>query len=335
MKILMACVLLFSIADLKAQTPEAVNYQGTIRDASGDLMVSESITVIFELLETAATGASVYTETQTLTTNAYGGFAAVIGEGTVTAGDFSTINWSTDSYFLNVNVNGNDLGTSQFQSVPYALNAKTAENVVDPLWERDGINEVFTLDEVLIGTNSNSGEFLTVRTDELIGFQLVDLGVENLPATGDVLNIEVGAASPTNAQYIECRNAGVMNFKVDVDGSVFAEEINANATGNANLVPIAYGNITASGTVNSSGSTPNISVTTTSAGVYVITVAGETLDLTGYTVSVTSRLNLGPILTNYSIATSGVNAGKLLIYSWATASSALVNNGFSFLIYKP
>ena len=109
-----------------SQTPEGINYQATVRNSSGALMTNQSVSVVFAIKQNSSTGTTVYQETHSVTTNGYGGFNAVIGAGTSTTGTFSTINWGTSTFYLNVKVNGNDLGTTQLISVPYALYAKSS-----------------------------------------------------------------------------------------------------------------------------------------------------------------------------------------------------------------
>lgn len=54
------------------------------------------------------------------TTNAFGLHTLEIGTGASTD-QFSEIGWESDIYFLKLTVDGNELGTSQLLSVPYAL----------------------------------------------------------------------------------------------------------------------------------------------------------------------------------------------------------------------
>ncbi|WP_075344703.1 hypothetical protein [Tenacibaculum agarivorans] len=116
-----------------AQTPEGFNYQSVVRDATGNVIANTAIGVQFQLHQTTATGTVVYTETHTPTTNAYGVFDVVVGQGTSTD-DFSTISWSSDNHFLEVSVDITggttyvSMGTTQLLSVPYALQAKYVEN---------------------------------------------------------------------------------------------------------------------------------------------------------------------------------------------------------------
>ena len=82
----------------------------------------------------SSSGNDIYTETHVVQTNANGLMTFNIGEGTVTLGDFSTIQWSNGPFFLVVAVDphgGEDYtitSTQQLLSVPYALYAQKAGN---------------------------------------------------------------------------------------------------------------------------------------------------------------------------------------------------------------
>ncbi|MCH2034322.1 MAG: hypothetical protein MK202_12500 [Tenacibaculum sp.] len=116
-----------------SQTPEGFNYQSVVRDASGDVISNSAVGVQFKLHQTTADGTVIYTETHTPTTNAYGVFNVVVGQGTTTD-DFSAIDWSSNSHFIEVGIDvagGTtyvSMGTTQLLSVPYALQAKYVEN---------------------------------------------------------------------------------------------------------------------------------------------------------------------------------------------------------------
>jgi uncharacterized protein (TIGR02145 family) len=55
-----------------------------------------------------------------------------VGNGVVSQGNFSQINWGSGAKFLHVMMNGNDLGTQQMLSVPYALYAGSTHVSVSP-----------------------------------------------------------------------------------------------------------------------------------------------------------------------------------------------------------
>ncbi len=137
--------MLLAATCLYAQAPQGINYQAVVRDGSGSLMANASVTLRFTINQTTATGTTVYQETQSTTTNAYGLVTAVIGSGTPVTGTLSGVSWGSDAYFLKVEVNPGsgyaDLGTTQFESVPYALSS------ADGNWTKSGIDIM----------NSNSG----------------------------------------------------------------------------------------------------------------------------------------------------------------------------------
>ncbi|MGK0379976.1 hypothetical protein [Patiriisocius sp. Uisw_017] len=126
-KITLACLLLFCITSFAQQ---GINYKALIKDGSGVLVSSTPIDVTFIILDGAA---NVYEETHAPTTDANGIVILNIGEGTPVTGTFSTIDWSSNNHFLNVQIDTGgglqDMGTTAFKTVPYALHAKTAESV--------------------------------------------------------------------------------------------------------------------------------------------------------------------------------------------------------------
>ncbi|OBX22181.1 MULTISPECIES: Lcl C-terminal domain-containing protein [Bizionia] len=120
-----------------AQTPEKMSYQAVVRDSGDALVTSQAVGMQISILQTTATGTAVYVETQTPTTNVNGLLTLEIGTGAVVSGDFTTIDWSADSYFIKTETDPTGgasytiTGTSQLLSVPYALHAKTAESVTE------------------------------------------------------------------------------------------------------------------------------------------------------------------------------------------------------------
>ena len=127
--------LTFIFASLVAfsQAPNAMSYQAAIRDANNNLVANQSVGMQISILQGSANGSSVYTETQSASTNDNGLVSIAIGEGT-SNDNFSSIDWSNGPYFIKTETdptggsNYTITGTSQLLSVPYALHAKTAEN---------------------------------------------------------------------------------------------------------------------------------------------------------------------------------------------------------------
>ena len=117
-----------------AATPEQLSYQAVIKDASNNLVVSHAIGLKISILLGSASGTVQYSETHAPTSNTNGLVSVAIGTGTVVSGTFASIDWSTGTYFIKSEIDpggGTSYsvnGTSQLQSVPYALHAKTVDN---------------------------------------------------------------------------------------------------------------------------------------------------------------------------------------------------------------
>ena len=129
---LLACALLLMVNFALAQAPQGIPYQAVARNSSGAILASTAIRVRFTIHDSIATGAIVYRETFNPTTTSQGMFSVNVGAGTVVSGTFSSINWGTNSKFMQVEIDPAggtsyiDMGTSQMMSVPYALFSNSA-----------------------------------------------------------------------------------------------------------------------------------------------------------------------------------------------------------------
>ena len=128
-----------------AQVPEKMSYQAVIRNSSDELVKNSQIGMQISILQGSANGTAVYVETQTPTTNINGLVSIEIGAGTVVSGDFATIDWGSNLYFIKTETDPSG-GTSysitvtnQLLSVPYALHAKTAETITGGVVETDPV----------------------------------------------------------------------------------------------------------------------------------------------------------------------------------------------------
>jgi hypothetical protein len=119
-------------ASMLGQAPEKMSYQAVVRNASDALLTSTPVGMQISILQGSAIGTAVYVETQTPITNINGLLSLEIGTGTLVSGNFTTIDWTNDIYFIKTEIDptGNTTytitGTSQLLSVPYALYAKTS-----------------------------------------------------------------------------------------------------------------------------------------------------------------------------------------------------------------
>jgi len=122
-----------------AQAPDKMSYQAVIRDANSFLVTNSNIGMQISILQGSASGTEVYVERHFPATNNNGLVTLEIGTGVIVSGDFANINWGEGPYFiksetdLNGGANYTISGTSQILSVPYALHAKVADNVINPI----------------------------------------------------------------------------------------------------------------------------------------------------------------------------------------------------------
>ncbi len=117
------------------------------------------------------------------------------------------------------------------------------------------------------------------------------------------------------------------NATLDVNGDIqLSGELRTTITGNANMIPIAYGYVSPSGVL--SASAGSLTVARLAPGLYEITISGRTYSNTSM---VTNATIVG---STYGFITTDVNSGKLLV----TTKNAAGNNTdieFHFVVYQP
>jgi hypothetical protein len=119
--------LFFFVNTSHAQSPQAIPYQSLVRNAGGDLVISQPVSFRFTIRQTTSAGTIEYRETQNAITNTLGLVNLNIGTGTPVTGTFAAINWGNTAKFLEVemDITGGtsyiSMGTQQLMSVPYAL----------------------------------------------------------------------------------------------------------------------------------------------------------------------------------------------------------------------
>ncbi|HOU02634.1 MAG TPA: hypothetical protein PLA79_09115 [Bacteroidales bacterium] len=112
-----------------AQVPEGFNYQAVVRDATGAILINQTIPVKIALLANSPTGSMLWEEQHTVISNQFGLISLVLGTGTRTGGtkaSFSSIDWSAQTVYIRTSLQypgttWNTMGTTQIWSVPYSL----------------------------------------------------------------------------------------------------------------------------------------------------------------------------------------------------------------------
>ena len=130
MKKLFTLIAFIVVTTINAQAPQGFNYQATVRNSSGALIINQNVYFKFNVMLNSSTSVPVYSETHYVPTDDLGAVNLVIGQGTANTGTFSNINWGTGNYYLGIELNTGTgyvaMGTTQLLSVPYALYANSA-----------------------------------------------------------------------------------------------------------------------------------------------------------------------------------------------------------------
>lgn len=140
------------------QKPESFSYQALVRNDTGELVVSKPVSFRLSILAGNASGVVVYIETQTATTNKEGLISLEIGNGSDKTGNFTTIDWNADKYFLKVETDPADRGdytemsTTQMLNIPFEAQKKSAKRPT----------EIVIEDEFFV-TRKYVGDFLDYR----------------------------------------------------------------------------------------------------------------------------------------------------------------------------
>jgi len=132
--------LLFLLLSLSAVAQNGgINFQGMARNAAGEALANQKISLRLSVLLNSESGTVEYSETKEATTSGQGIFSVVVGDGSILTktGNFSDINWKNSPKFLKVEMDPSGgtnfalLGTSRLQAVPFAYyaNGVDAENI--------------------------------------------------------------------------------------------------------------------------------------------------------------------------------------------------------------
>ena len=216
-----------------AQVPQGFNYQATVRNASGDLIVNQNVYFKFNILQDSQTATPTYSETHYVPTDDAGQVSLVIGEGTASIGVFSDLDWSSGSRFLGIELNtGNGytaMGTTQFYSVPYALYAESAGSggTSLPNGTNDGDSLIWDMNTsswiVVNGNNSSTNiEITTGQINNITPFGASSSGVitsdggSSITAKGIVWDTSPDPGINLNSQTYE--GGGASSFTSDLTG---------------------------------------------------------------------------------------------------------------------
>ena len=212
--ILLAFAITFIAA---AQAPQGFSYQATVRNSAGQLLLNQIVLVKFNVLQNSDTGTIVYSENQTANTDDLGHINLVVGQGTTSIGTFSTINWGSGTYYLGIELNTGSgfvaMGTTQLLSVPYALYANNAGNIIGS----SGMITPVLITNQIANFNGVSAE-LSASVTNVIENQIIKKGFV-IADEANPFYYNYSASSPPNINYYRNIDAGfgIGNYNGYVD----------------------------------------------------------------------------------------------------------------------
>ena len=313
-----AFVLIFtSTLSLQAQTPQGFNYQATVRNAGGELIVSQNVNFRFNVQQGSSTSDAVFTETHLVSTDGLGQVNLVIGEGTTVTGDFTMIDWSLGSYFLGIELNTGagylTMGTTQLLSVPFAL---YAENSGAEASDLQGVLDTGATANLVVGEDNSGIEIISTGGDSESQYNGISSSINgtngrNIAVNGESTGINLfknygirGTAS--NAQSNNVGVQGIANSETGDNYAIWGLASNA-VDGNDNRGVVGYANLpTATGV--------NYGVTGYVGGSEVVNIAlggyADAADSTdGSNFGVDAKANAATVNGfNYGVYTQASNA---------------------------
>ncbi|HNS18803.1 MAG TPA: tail fiber domain-containing protein [Bacteroidales bacterium] len=151
--IILIGVLVFQMSySAWSQAPQSFKYQAVMRDKAGQVLPNQDISLRISILQSTMDGPEVYQEVHSVTTSELGLVNVEVGRGKALTGSLPSIDWSSGSHFLRIEMDPAGemdfelMGVSQLLSVPYALYAEksgSGSREADLDWEMIG-NDVVT-----------------------------------------------------------------------------------------------------------------------------------------------------------------------------------------------
>lgn len=242
---ILTVILFIGVSTANAQAPQKFNYQGVARNAAGLPLVSQSIGLRLTILDGTSSGPAQYSETHTVTTNAYGLYNVAVGGGTVGSGSMAAVTWASGDKYLKVEIDPaggtsyTDLGATQLLSVPYALAGPgTKVSAFQPTGCQNlasVTNTMTKIGDMGTFTKVDGGGFIEINVQTII---TATFGT----ATGVVFEVRVDNTATTIGNATALLRSGLSNLPVSITGvfttlgsgthtvSLWARAVNGTAT---------------------------------------------------------------------------------------------------------
>jgi hypothetical protein len=256
-----------------AQTPNLLNYQGVARNAVGNPLPNKTMKLRLSIHNLSPSGAVVYSEIRTITTNLGGLFSVQIGStgATSATGTVASVNWLVGDKHLQVELDPAsnnsylDIGTVQLVSVPYAF---ASENAVTVKTNANLTGVVTSVgNQTSIANGAITSDMIGSINQSKVGLDLVNNTSDASKPISDLtqaaLNLKANAADVNTSLALKANTADVntsLALKADTSDVNSSLALKADA---ASLATVAtsgsYNDLTNKPTVPAAYSLPNAS----------------------------------------------------------------------------
>jgi uncharacterized coiled-coil protein SlyX len=144
---ILVSILCFVLVLSAQNIPQGINFQAVARDVEGEILANRNISLKLSLKSQQPSEQIFYVETHQVTTNAFGLFDLIIGQGDPMEGSFERVPWNTRHIMMETAMD--DSGGSEYQvlattnllAVPYAFHAQTASGFAEDTPEEESLEK--------------------------------------------------------------------------------------------------------------------------------------------------------------------------------------------------
>ena len=187
-KIVFALAVFYLPFHIIAQVPQGVNYQGVLRNKTGQPIKNQTVGVQVSVYDSIVNRKNNYIERHSVQTNEFGLYNLVIGKGNVVLGVFDSIPWGVNNQFLEVKIdplggqNYSIIGSQAMYSVPYAFYAGSTKST-------DIAQTISFKNDSLVLSQNGGAVFLKPYMDNTDTQKLVKLGKQIQISNGNSIKL--------------------------------------------------------------------------------------------------------------------------------------------------
>ncbi len=230
--------LIFTIVlfeSVQAQIPQTLNYQGIARNASGEPIRYQEISVKISIIDSALAGKVAYQESRRVMTNYVGLFNIVIGgpDAFYVFGNISAVDWATGNKHIKLEIdpagqnNYTIAGITKLQSVPYALYSTPSGNASGDLTGNYPAPSIAP--KVVTTTKLADGSVTDIKV--AMGINPAKVGLEKVNNTADIDKpISTATQSALNTKLNISDTAVMLSNRISRDTVSISNRINLKAS---------------------------------------------------------------------------------------------------------